>query len=402
MPEPIVADAAVGTMCGRCEELRSTLHRTDNGDQVCTDCVSEHYWTCDFCDLVSDRGIQTDERQDICAQCIEVRDYAECDACPHVSINLRPTDYDTYVCQRCVSSRGYRECDDCTTLIDSGTYCQSCLENLPGYREGDCNCLGCRASRGDDGDDDDEYPRNLINSYMFKPAPVFHGDGPTWLGLELEIECDGDRGDDARTAVDYLGDVGYLKSDGSINYGFEIVTHPMSYDWAMSRFPWQMLDELEASGANGDNTGLHVHISRSGFGSPCHTYRWLKFIHRNADEVRRLARRSSNEWAPFHAIDRRRAKDYAKGARNGNRYQAVNIQNVATLELRVFAASLKRQEVQAALGFAAASVEYTRDLTVADIAKRDGWSWSAFVEWLADRPEYAPLRAELESLACAC
>ncbi|MGH3630679.1 MAG: hypothetical protein ACRDR6_15405 [Pseudonocardiaceae bacterium] len=307
-----------------------------------------------------------------------------------MSIQLRWADSGQEVCLVCRRG-GYWECNECDILINSGSYCGSCADDLD---DGVCHCPRCEGYRDDTG--------GLINSYAYKPRPVFHGEGPMFLGLELEIESHGDRGEDARTAADCLGGLGYLKSDGSIDYGFEIVTHPMSYPWAMERFPWRMLDQLKANGAGGDHAGLHVHISRAAFTSACHTYRWIKFLYRNADRVKTVARRTSDEWAAFQDTDRKRAKDYAKGARDGYRYRAINTQNQHTFELRVFAASLERQEVQAALGLAAASVDYTRDLTVADIARRGGWDWSAFTHWLAERDEYAPLRAELEHLACAC
>jgi hypothetical protein len=67
----------------------------------------------------------------------------------------------------------------------------------------------------------------------------------------------------------------------------------------------------------------------------------------------------------------------------------------------VFASSLDPHEVQAALGFAAASVEYTRDLTVDKILKDGGWAWPAFVAWLDQQPAYAPLTEQLEALQCA-
>lgn len=70
-------------------------------------------------------------------------------------------------------------------------------------------------------------------------------------------------------------------------------------------------------------------------------------------------------------------------------------------KLRVFASSLHRQQVLAALAFADASVEYTRGLTAAQIARRCGWEWSAFTAWIATRPHYAALTSELEDLACA-
>jgi hypothetical protein len=127
----------------------------------------------------------------------------------------------------------------------------------------------------------------------------------------------------------------------------------------------------------------------------------MKFIYRNQRQVETLARRPSNAWAAFTADDRRAVKDYAKGAYSA-RYRAINTGNPDTFELRIFASSLDPTEVQAALGFACASIEYTGQLTVTAIAAHRGWSWLAFVTWLAQRPDYAPLRHQLEDLSCVC
>jgi hypothetical protein len=152
-----------------------------------------------------------------------------------------------------------------------------------------------------------------------------------------------------------------------------IVTHPMSYPWALRHFPWDMLAERAQAGATGEDAGLHVHVSREGFTGPAHVYRWMKLLHRNAAQVTTLARRDSWEWAAFTESDRRHVKDYAKGTRGAARYRAINTLPNHIFEVRVFASSLDRREVQAALGLAAASVEYTRDLSVADIAQAGDW-----------------------------
>jgi hypothetical protein len=263
----------------------------------------------------------------------------------------------------------------------------------------------------DETDDDDGYGYGYeddgdgaIHDYCYKPCPVFHGQGPLFLGLELEVATPPDnRSDCARTATSWLGSLGYLKSDSSIDHGFEIVTHPMSYRWAIERFPWPMLPALTEDGAEVTRqTGLHVHLSRAGFDGPCHAYRWMKFVYRNQAAVTTLARRSSSQWAQFSDEPRRAVKEHAKGALGYYRYWAINASNADTFELRVFASSLQPVEVQAALGFAAASVEYTRDLTVPAIVRDDGWSWPAFTAWLADRPGYCALREQAEVLACAC
>jgi hypothetical protein len=94
------------------------------------------------------------------------------------------------------------------------------------------------------------------------------------------------------------------------------------------------------------------------------------------------------------------AKDHAKGNRYADRYAAINVTNYATFEVRVFASTLNRTELMAALDLVAASVEYTRSLSVSAIARRDGWSWSAFTAWASQRPEYAALNTEMVDL-CA-
>lgn len=275
-----------------------------------------------------------------------------------------------------------------------------------------CTCDTCSRSRDpryvDDepervyNDDDDDDAGDPINGYSYKPTPVFHGDGPLFLGAEIEVSTPW-RGANAlaRTAVDTLDGMGYLKEDGSIGDGFEIVTHPMSYAFAMDRFPWDLLPELAYMGAEAtDDTGIHVHVSRAGFAGPCHMYRWMKLIYRNRRDVVRIARRTSPQWAPFREEDRRDIRDYAKKTqtRYATRYSAINVTNEDTLELRIFASSLDPVEVKASLGFVAASVEYTRQLSAHDITRNGGWTWPAFADWVAPKPEYEPFAAQLASL----
>ncbi|MGW5110631.1 hypothetical protein [Nocardia sp. NPDC004123] len=47
--------------------------------------------------------------------------------------------------------------------------------------------------------------------------------------------------------------------------------------------------------------------------------------------------------------------------------------------MRAVAGSLDRQQVQAALTFAVATVEYTRTLTFTAVIQQGGWYWNQFV-----------------------
>lgn len=338
--------------------------RAQDGIRRCGECITLTHRLCTGCD-------QWHPDATACGNCVSCAACAE----PTPAEDVVVTIDDDFVCELC-SRRSYWRCDSCDAWNPDD---QSTCGN------------GC----------DDES--DLIHAYEYKPYPEFHGAGPLFLGLELEIHAPwhGGSAECAQLAVSHLGELGYLKNDSSVDDGFEIVTHPMGYAWALANFPWTMLTELAGQGcATSEDTGLHVHVSRAGFDSPCHSFRWMKFLYRNRTAVVRLARRSSEQWAAFTDEDRRAVKHYVKGAHSA-RYRAINTGNDDTFELRVFASSLKVGDVQAALGLAAASIEYTRHLTVPQIVA-GGWDWSAFAGWVRSRPEYAPLREQMEVLVCAC
>lgn len=305
--------------------------------------------------------------------------------------------------------------------------CAMCCAGACAYCAGESDLYPYPDDDRDEYDDDrPEYDtESVIQSHGYRPDPlIFYGDGPMYLGMELEIHANGSvfsgyngyRGLEryARKVQEAFGEVIYIQEDGSVSDGFEVTSYPMSYKWAMEHFPWDVLRTMADDGCWTDrNVGLHVHVSRAAFKSECHLYRWMKFVHRNAEQVMTLARRRNSRWAPFEAHHRGAIKDYVKGPVKGartdgwggsyvdwDRYQAINPVNRDTLEVRVFRSSLDPSEVQAALAFVAASVEYTRDLDANKIIKERGWAWSSFVDWLKGRDEYRVLLGVLEGLSC--
>ncbi|WHT20208.1 hypothetical protein N8J89_03800 [Crossiella sp. CA-258035] len=360
------------TECEDCHTLTDDTAETDDHKTVCLDCAEYEYYLCDHCGLYAKSSHDTDFGEAYCIECVN-KYLHECDLCERFTRDSEEANDGNFVCQVCADQE-YRRCSYCL--------------NLNPYGES-CDCEGANSS-------------DFVYDYSYKPRPVFHGDGPRFLGLELETSTKfADFEECAEVAATSLGDLGYLKEDSSIDSGFEIVTHPMSYAWALDHFPWHLLARLSAHGCKATyDTGIHVHISRKAFRSPGHIYRWMKFLHRNAEQVTSLARRVSNQWASFDADGRSHVKDYAKGG-CGDRYQAINANPRETFELRIFASSLRPREVQAALGLADASVQYASELTIADIAQKGGWDWSAFASWLDQHPEYAALKEEMEIQQCA-
>lgn len=318
----------------------------------------------------------------------------------------------------------------------------------PTEEEDGCGCGYC--DRGED----DFYGSSRLHSYSYTPRLEFRGASTgdqAFYGMEFEISCRGDRGVDIAERMG--GDLVYLKEDGSVA-GFEAVTHPMTYPWAMGGngadfrlgFPWEMLPALEEAGCYIDTStnGIHVHVSRDGFGQPgtelrgrrdtrqkagtaSHQYRWMKFIYRNQAMCETIARRRNSSWAMFTTEHRashlahvkpelarklgrtmpcpyiarmgencygcrtHQGCDYAGRDGTSERYSAINTTNGPTFEMRIFASTLDPSEAKACLGLVAGSVEYTRQLTAHDVAKRDGWSWDAFTRWADDQGTYSDL-----------
>jgi hypothetical protein len=270
-----------------------------------------------------------------------------------------------------------------------------------------------------DEDDGCSRPRGLINNYSYRPVPVFHnlGDGTDvrmstkggqardltpYMGFELEVSFSYSavgRESAAGTVTDIIGNIAYLKEDGSISDGFELVTHPMTLEYAIHRFPWHVLGAMDQAGGEvHDNLGLHIHVSKAAFDSPSHEYRWLLFWHRNVRVMRRLARRDNEEWARWTPDARAEAKRIAKKESDGRhlgRYQAINTTNEATHEVRIFQSSLDPEEIIADLALVSGTVEYCRELDANGVLKASGWEFATFADWAAKRPVYASLTAEI-------
>ena len=346
-----------------------------------------HFTCTSHCDNCDERkswdGFTSVNNNDMCRDCYlvwsdENPDSVECHSCETFVSSEDDLMYSSWlhesICSRCDQER-YYDCPDC------------------GYEDHHFNLEDHSCER-------DVEDNSNIHSYSYKPRPKFHGDAKYYFGVELEVECrDSNYFDDAVNHVADLtnhGDRAYLKSDGSLSYGFEIVTHPHSLKEMQEKFPWaDILSYLKSNKFRSWNTstcGLHVHVSRSAFSGgsitlrESHQIRFMKLIYDNERQVTRLAGRSSN-YATFS--DKGKIIPKVKmGDQSNGRYSAINTENDETLELRVFRGSLRYERVLAAVEFTHAAVEYTRDLKM--VAKNKPLSWARFVSYVSEHSDTYP------------
>ena len=187
------------TFCDRCgRELQDHEICEFDGKELCEDCLNSHTAVCIHCDE---------------------RIWEEHNA-GTISIPL---------CQHCYDAH-YTNCEHCGTLLsyddacylddnEDYPYCQSCYE--------------------------EKFSKTMIKNYHFKPDPHFYGDDIRYFGVELEIDEGGENPCHAEEILGVANAGGkeylYCKHDGSLDDGFEMVTHPMTLDFHMTKMPWEQI-----------------------------------------------------------------------------------------------------------------------------------------------------------------
>ena len=303
---------------------------------------------CNHCGAVSpidDRYMVGEEA--ICMDCM-LNDTVICDRCGTRiwGENAVEDDYTT-LCRDCFE-RHYTRCCECDNIVVNGS---ACYDDY-----GNAYCGVCW---------DEIEPEQPIHEYNYKPEPKFYGKGDRYFGVELEIDGGGC---DTYAAKHILGVANdhsehlYIKTDGSLDSGLELVTHPMTLDYHLNKMPWAgILDEARSLNFLSHKTstcGLHVHISRETFGytqleQECAIARLLYFVEKFWAELLRFSRRTEsqiNRWAARYGmkLSPQEVMDSAKDSRK-SRYMAVNLTNYHTVEIRIFRGTLKLNTLLATL-----------------------------------------------------
>ena len=329
--------------CTHCGELIDTDdYRVIEGEPICEECVENFTTVCDCCgDLIWDDDSYGDDYTILCRYCYE-QHYTRCYRC-NCLIHI-----------------------DDSCCLDDEDYCRDCYEEELGKRR-------------------------YIHDYSYKPEPKFYGKYDRYFGVELEIDGAGKDDDNAEEILNIANSDEehiYIKTDGSLDDGMEIVSHPMSLDYH-KEFCWEeIMRKAIHLGYRSHNTstcGLHVHVNRNCMGETKDDQedvisRILFFVEKNWNELLKFSRRteySMNRWSARYGYEKtgREILDKAKKGGNG-RYSAVNLMNYHTIEFRLFRGTLKYNTFIATLELVNLIVE-TAIYSSEDELYR--LSWSEFV-----------------------
>ena len=232
-------------------------------------------------------------------------------------------------------------------------------------------------SDDDDDDDDDDSDMNsaCINSYSYRPSMKFHklsneNENAPFFGIELEVERKNSNGLKHKYMAGKIDhEHWYFKTDGSLTDGFEIVTHPMTFNY-IKHYENTFSDSLKLLVENGYNSydantcGMHIHISKNNF-TTWHLYRFLKFFVENKEFIVSISQRKMEKlkkWANIED-DNDTSLIYKAKKKDGNseRYVAINLKNSQTIEIRIFRGTLNLNSFMKNIEFAHSLFMYTKE-----------------------------------------
>ena len=327
--------------CTLCHaELSEDEEYEVDGDHLCESCFEEHTTTCDHCgETIWANDSICDDRTTLCECCYDEH-YRRCEGCGRILH------------------------DDDIVWYNDYPYCESCYDRL-----------------------DVE-----IEEYGYKPEPIFYGDGNRYFGVELEIDCGGKYNENAariKKQSNIRCEHIYCKSDGSLDDGFEIVSHPATLDYHMGYVYWEdILQEAVHLGYRSHMTstcGLHIHVNRDAFGENRDEQektieRILFFVELHWAELFIFSRRSQhnmNRWAARYGMEKT-GKEILDKAKKGNtgRYAAINLCPYHTIEFRLFRGTLKLNTLLATLQLVNKICDVALSMSEAEIEQQ---SWRDFV-----------------------
>jgi len=207
-----------------------------------------------------------------------------------------------------------------------------------------------------------------------------------YLGCELEYETN--NRNRAQLGVGKLmHGHALMKSDGSIRNGFEIVTCPATLDIHLDIFK-NFYDNIPPDLKIANNVGMHVHISRKPL-SQLTIGKLIEFLNRldNKDFIHHIAGRIDNQYARMESD---RTITFLRKHRSGsNRYNALNLNNEKTIEVRLFATPMNYKEFASRLQFVQALVDYCSPAQSNQALKKQT-HYESFMHWLSSRRRMFP------------
>lgn len=331
--------------------------------------------------------------------------------------------------QQIILNCGNPEDNCCSGCPDCAGYCHMCdnpmLREDQYEHEGEYYCSGCHSDataddRVEAGGSIFNYNENVLDHLNFQGDPK---PGEPYFGVEVEVELRGDQYCSARDIAERVRDILgpeniVLKTDGSLNNGFEIVTAPATL--ARQRDIWEPFNDPTLGPRVGIKSfytrtcGMHIHMSKwtsapnklvsyTAGGRARHRPKriigpldWLKmryFLCSNMKATAALCQRLSSSYAYWDRLPSRLSSD------NNDKFSVINSRLSGTVEMRGFKGNLRYDRIIKGLEFTYGLLQYVQQVSCRDLRELTK-ARIGFVNYIMDSAKTFPVaRAYLDELS---
>jgi hypothetical protein len=382
----------------------------DSGEQLCGACRRRGFKICSFCPEVVSKEDQRStwvEGKIICCFCLrpklERREWGQCYCCK----KYRPRGDLRSITRHCLCPSCwviYGECYSCRSIIPKeelreGRYCEHCFSRRKDFYEG-------------------------IQDAMFKPVLKFFGESGPWYGIELETDMARKKEPptpaslgpplkpfnvpacevDLRSLMKKSGGAFFSKRDGSLLNGLEVVSQPHSVRaWDEQEWLKELCETVKGHGGASYNTetcGVHVHRSKEDLTDLHLSISVILFLRLQAF-FEKISQRKENGYCKYAFLadpkkpgERLNGKVIYKSVKEKTgstviRYQALNLCNEGTVELRIFRGTLCWESILAYVHFTHQLFEFVKGRKIAlgtALRLPVGELWGVLEEYLRKDP----------------
>lgn len=391
--------------CTACEQSIPGEARSFEDESYCNECYDENIRVCESCDehTHQEQTIYVESTHEIiCDPCSETH-YHQCNDCDSIEplsgdrlVTIsQECGADYLICTTCYEDHDYMHCEACNDIHyydemysqNDSYYCHSCYDEI----------------------------RGRIHSYSYEPTPNFHhikngspcfttnkplSKNTLYMGVELEIDAhdyvDTKNECSAETANDET--LFYNKEDGSLNYGYEIVSHPFTMDYFQAnkdRFHKRLKSSLKHGFRSHDvgTCGMHIHVSKDAL-TNLDIFKIVHFMYSNVDFIKIISNRTwdqLNQWCSMdinslvYGLDDPSKKvekivEVAKRKGGTPKYVGLNLAKDKTIEFRIFRGTLNWSTYQKNIQFVHSLIQWIKSTSLEHI--KDEFAVLSFLDFL--------------------
>lgn len=248
----------------------------------------------------------------------------------------------------------------------------------------------------------------MVFGYNTKPTPIFRkgyelehkGIGIPYLGVELEVTSE--LSDSAEKELSKqiiksmeendLLEFFYMKHDGSIGNGVELVSHPATLSQIKKLNLSKFLDDIKEIGfKDDDRCGLHIHVSRDAL-TKRGWWALMTMMSKLTNKFVKISRREKNamQYCKFEGMSGGISEALLKGSgickdnvtESNDRHMAMNFKNKNTVEFRLFRSTTDYDTLIGTLQLVEALVMFCREYSFMHIQdQRSSELWNEFTDF---------------------